>query len=78
MQTDRTTKVLLLLIAVALWAGLIRGILTPSPVVAQGGVSDVNIQKIAGMPLLIKEGDGQLYVQSAVAPKALRIVTGKP
>jgi hypothetical protein len=35
MQTDRTTKFLLAMIALALWANLLKGAFTPAPAVAQ-------------------------------------------
>jgi len=49
MQTDRTTKLLLGAIAVALWGHLLMPLFTPRPAEAQRDlVADVNIARIGG------------------------------
>jgi hypothetical protein len=52
--TDRTTKVLLLLIAIGLWGLLLRPLLAPSPVQAQGASSSAFAPVVAA--------DGYVYV----------------
>jgi hypothetical protein len=48
MQIDRTTKLLLLAIALGLWALTFAVFLSPSPAVAQAGPVPVNITEIGG------------------------------
>ena len=47
-MADRTTKALLLAIAVGLWANVMTTWLGPVPVQAQSGVVDVDIVRVAG------------------------------
>jgi hypothetical protein len=54
MQTDRTTKILLFLIAVALWGLLLRHIVDPMPLEAGAAVSSpmpVNIVAVGYQPV---------------------------
>jgi|LSQX01.1.fsa_nt_gb hypothetical protein len=48
MQVDRTTKLLLLAIALGLWALTFAVFLSPPPAVAQAGPVPVNIAEIGG------------------------------
>ncbi len=57
MQTDRTTKLLLLAIAAGLWALVLKPVAAPVPAVAQPApaqpaATDVNIVGVAGLRLL--------------------------
>lgn len=51
MQSDRTTKSLLFLIAIALWGILIKSVFEPSPTIAQGLANPVRIVGVDGGPL---------------------------
>jgi hypothetical protein len=51
MQSDRSTKTLLLLIAVALWGILIKSVFEPTPTIAQGLANPVRIVAVDGGPL---------------------------
>ena len=71
-MVDRTTRVLLALIAVALWGLLLKPVLTPTPVYAQEGVMAVNIAQVGGHRLygvsgrLPVEVEGQVEVQQPI------------
>lgn len=51
MQVDRTTKTLLLLIAVGLWGILIKSFFEPTPTIAQALANPVRIVAVDGAPL---------------------------
>jgi hypothetical protein len=48
MHSDRTTKMLLMSISVALWGLLLQGLFAPQPSEAQRNVVDVNIRSVGG------------------------------
>jgi hypothetical protein len=47
-MTDRMTKMLLVLIAVALWGLLLRPLMTPLPAVAQGKRVQYKVETVGG------------------------------
>lgn len=55
MHTDRTTKLLLAVIALGLWVNIGRSLFTPIPSEAQSGVTKVDITHVAGERLLTGE-----------------------
>ena len=56
MKTDRTTKILLLLIALGLWGLLLRPV--PTPAQATSGVVDMNIAQVGGRNISVSVMDG--------------------
>lgn len=55
MHTDRTTKLLLTVIALALWVNIARSLFAPIPTQAQAGTTKVDITHVAGERLLAGE-----------------------
>ena len=68
MKTDRTTKILLLLIALALWGLLLKPLTLPTAVQAASGPVPVNIAEVGGrtvysstgLPVAVEGKVGQL------------------
>lgn len=52
MHTDRTTKLLMTVIALALWVNIGRSLFAPVPGQAQAGATKVDITHVAGERLL--------------------------
>jgi hypothetical protein len=67
MQTDRTTKLLLLLIATGLWASVLKPAVIP-PAVAAPLVtpSSVGIAEIGGVPVTIRYSGDRVYLAAQV------------
>jgi hypothetical protein len=55
MHTDRTTKLLLTVIALGMWVNIGRGLFAPIPSEAQAGTTKVDITHVAGERLLTGE-----------------------
>jgi hypothetical protein len=62
METDGTTKILLLLIAVALWGLLLKPAVIPTAAVAQAGITKVDIDRIAGYE--VSTGNGKIFINN--------------
>jgi len=58
MQADLTTKLLLLLIAIALWGLLLKPLSNPPAVAAQS--SQIDLRSIGGMPVRVNPRTGWL------------------
>ncbi len=52
MKTDRTTKLLLLAIASALWVQILRPAFAPTPATAEAGPIQVDIVRVKGQDLV--------------------------
>jgi len=76
MKVDIYTKILLTLIAIALWGLLLQPYIHTEPVIASTGVLEVNIKEIAGrrlvdntIPVDIKKLNNQLLFNNVVPVK---------
>lgn len=78
MQTDRTTKTLLFLIAAALWGLLLKSFFDPTPTIAQPQVNPVRIMSVEGgsLPVTIVRQSGPLEVRTGSGTK-LRVEVEK-
>jgi hypothetical protein len=82
MQTDRTTKLLLFLIAAALWGLLLKPLLGPLPATAaarrsasaNGNTVSVDIKSIGGKPVGLWN-NGELYTRTDTGPEVVVIRT---
>ena len=81
MQTDRTTKTLLFLIAVALWGHLLKPALAPSPSHAQGPQGPVMPVRVVGVdvvtPVNVVRQATPIEVRPAAGPGFAVQITGQ-
>lgn len=76
MQTDRSTRILLALIAAALWAMLLKPVFAPAPADAARvapKVMDVNLRQIGGRTVSASDG---LPIQGAGVGRPVRVEGG--
>jgi len=72
MQSDRSTKTLLLLIAVALWGMFIKSVFEPRPTIAQALSNPVRIVGVDGpIPVSIVKQSSPLDVRTPVGTRLM-------